>query len=178
MTRMRTFVEYIVPNKKIPAGSAIVHEVQDRDIKKLDIPPNASEFYFFDSPTDSADPYDAQNDQHNCSAFYLVGVRVVSAAEAKRLRRRPRPARGKNAHKPAALGLTQSQLREAFWQTDLKLHSHFAVMRSGKLRGIRDNNIVVNERAEQLYPKPPAQATEQDITLLTLPALRRRPKNG
>jgi len=74
--------------------------------------------------------------------------------------------------------MTQSQLREAFWQTDLKLHSHFAVMRSGKLRGIRANNIVVNERGEQLYPKPPAQATEQDITLLTLPAVRRRPKNG
>lgn len=178
MEKMRTFVEFIVPHKKIPAGSAIVHEVQDRDVKKLNIPPNAVEFYFFDSPSKSADPYDAQDDQHNCSAFYKIGVRVVDAAEAKRLRRKPRAARGKNANKVVAIGLTQSQLREAFWQTDLKLHSHFVVTRSGKLHGIRENNIVVNDRGEQLFPKPPATTTEKDITLLSLPALRRRPKNG
>ncbi|MBW7912003.1 MAG: hypothetical protein H3C49_12135, partial [Alphaproteobacteria bacterium] len=46
------------------------------------------------------------------------------------------------------------------------------------LRGIRENNIVVNDRGEQLFPKPPATTTEKDITLLSLPALRRRPKNG
>lgn len=175
---LRTFVEYIVPDKKIPAGAAIVHEVSDRDIKKLDIPPKATEFYFFDSPSTSPDPYDAQNDQHNCSPFYLVAVRVISADEARRLRRKPRAPRGKDANKPIALGMTKAQLREAFWQTGLKIHSHFAVLRSGKLRGIRDNNIVVNERGEQLYPEPPGRTAEQDITLITLPALRRRPKNG
>ena len=174
MKPLRTFVEFIIPHKKIPAGSAIVHEVKDRDIAKLDIPPNAAEFYFFDSPTDSADPYDAQNDQFNCSAFYIVAARVVTRDEADKLRKKPRPPRGKDAHKIVALGKTSAELQESFWQVSLKMYSHFAVTRTGGITPIRADNIVINEKGEQLYPKPPATKTERDIALLKMPAVKRR----
>lgn len=172
--RLRTFVEYSVPHKKIPAGSQIVHEVKDRDIRKLDIPPNAVEFYFFDSPSDSKDPYDAQNDQQNCSAFYIVAARVITAEEAKKLRKKPRPPHGKDARKNVALGKTSAELHESFWQVSLQQHSHFAVTRQGKIKPVRKDNIVINERCEELYPHPPVTKTERDITLLNPPTIKRR----
>lgn len=189
MTQMRSFVEYIVPSKKIPAGSAIVHEVQDRDLGKLDIPPNAYELYFFDSPTQSADPYDAQNDQRNCSAFYLIASRVITSEEAARQRRKDRAAaavkkaatkRHSAGKKPAAkctaarkriLGMTEKQLSEKFWQVSLMNHDHFAVSRQGHLMPVRKDNIVINDKGEQLFPIP---VPPQDISLITLPPLRKR----
>ena len=174
MKPMRSFVEYSVPHEKMPAGSAIVHEVQDRDIRKLDIPPNAHRFYFFDSPTDSKDPYDAQNDQQNCSAFYIVAARVITAEEAAKLRKKPRPPRGKNAGKIVALGKTSAELGEAFWQVSLKTHSHFAVTRQGKIIPVGTEEIVINERFEELYPRPARTQAAKDVALIKLPEIRRR----
>ncbi|MDY0008703.1 MAG: hypothetical protein RBS08_03270 [Bdellovibrionales bacterium] len=192
MTKMRSFVEYIVTSKGTPAGAAIVHEVQDRDLGKLSIPPNAYELYFFDSPTQSANPYDAQNDQHNCSAFYLIASRVITSEEAGRQRRKNRAALGakkaaaKKHHtgkKPAAkcpsarkriLGMTQNQLSEKFWQVSLMNHDHFAVTRQGHLMPVRKDNIVINDRGEQLFPLPAPIPAPQDIALISLPPLRKR----
>ncbi len=172
--KLRTFVEYIVTSKSIPAGAAIVHEVEDRDIKKLKFPPNAYEFYFFDSPSISKDPYDAQNDQRNCSAFYLIAARVISAEEARRLRKKPRAPRGKNANKPVAFGKTRAQLQESFWQVSLNQHRKFIVSRQGRILPVRHDNIVVNDRGEQLHPEPFSPALKDDIPVMKMPNIRPR----
>ena len=172
--RLRTFVEYIVTSKSIPAGAAIVHEVEDRDIKKLKFPPNAYEFYFFDSPSVSKDPYDAQNDQRNTSAFYLIAARVISSDEARRLRKKPRAPRGKNANKPVAMGMTKTQIQDGFWQASLKQHQKFIVTRQGRILPVRHDNIVVNERAEQLHPEPFSPALKDDIPVIKMPNIRPR----
>lgn len=172
--RLRTFVEYIVTSKSIPAGAAIVHEVEDRDIKKLKFPPNAYEFYFFDSPTTSRDPYDAQNDQRNASKFYLIAARVISSEEARRLRKKPRAPRGKNAKKPVAFGKTKAELSESFWQVSLNQHQKFIVTRQGRILPVRLDNIVVNERGEQLHPEPFSPALKDDIPVMKMPNIRPR----
>lgn len=151
-----------------------MHEVQDRDLRKLNIPPNAHRFYFFDSPTNSKDPYDAQDDQQNLSAFYIVAARVITSEEAAKLRKKPRPPRGKDAGKIVALGKTSAELGEAFWQVSLKTHSHFAVTRQGKIIPVGKDEIVINERFEELYPKPVRTQAANDVVLIRLPEIRRR----
>lgn len=172
--RLRTFVEYIVTSKGMPAGAAIVHEVEDRDIKKLHFPPNAYEFYFFDSPTTSKDPYDAQNDQRNTSPFYLIAARIIPAEEARKLRKKPRPPRGKNANKPVAMGKTRAEIQDAFWQVSLQQHRQFIVTPQGRILPVRHDNIVVNEKAEQLYPLPFTPALDKDMNVLKMPRIKTR----
>src|SRR5690606_19371975 len=70
--QMRTYVEYSLPSKTVPAGACIVERVSDRDVSKLDFPKDATGFYFFDSKILAEDPYDAQNDQRNCSEHYII----------------------------------------------------------------------------------------------------------
>lgn len=179
MTVMHTYVEYIIPSKRIPAGEAIVHRVDDRDITKLDIPPNAHEFYFFDSPIDSSDPHDAQNEQHNCSAFYLIADKLITSDTARDLRKKP-AAKNKSAAKPQKkiLGMTQSELRESFWEISLKNHTHFIVTRQGALKPVRKDNIVINDKCEQLYPvplKPFSPALEEKMAIKKPIRLKTRP---
>lgn len=167
---LRSFVEYALSGK----NKVVVHEVSDRDVKKLTFPPDAYQFYFFDSATTSQNPYDAQNDQTHCSAFYTIATRIISRDEARKLRKIPRSPRGKDAHKPVALGMTPAQIREAFWEASLKLHDTFAVTPQGNIKAVRKDDIVVNEKGDQLYPVPFSPALTEDTAVIKMPRPRPR----
>lgn len=177
---MRTYVEYIVPSKSMPAGSAVVERVMDRNISKLDFPKDAFEFYFFDSPILSEDPYDAQNAQKNCSAFYLIAEKIITSAEARKLRppketKKPKDGIPVSAPKPGQLA--PEFIREAVWEAKLKQHKYFAVTQSGGIMAVRDDSIVVNAKKEQLYPMPvkPFSAALQEDMQVSKPVQLKRP---
>jgi hypothetical protein len=177
---MRTYVEFIVPSKTMPAGSAVVERVMDRDISKLDFPKDAFEFYFFDSPIISEDPYDAQNNQKNCSEFYLIAEKIITSAEARKIRtpkaaKKPKDGIPVSAPKPGQLA--PEFIREAVWETKLKQHKYFAVTKSGGIMAVRDDHIVVNAQKEQLYPMPvkPFSAALQEDMQISKPVQLKRP---
>jgi len=177
---MRTYVEYIIPSKSIPSGSAVVERVFDRDISKLEFPKDAFEFYFFDSPIISEDPYDAQNDQKNCSDFYLIAEKIITSAEARKLRPvKPakKPKDGIPVSPPKPGQMTPEFIREAVWETKLKQHKYFAVTKNGGLLAVREDNIVVNAQKEQLYPMPvkPFSAALQEDMQISKPVQLKRP---
>lgn len=161
---MRTYVEYSLPHKDIPAGTCIVERVNDRDIAKLEFPKDARGFYFFDSKILAEDPYDAQNDQRNCSAFYIIADKVITAEEAEKIRppvkRKKRP-EGVPAPKLRPSQMPPKMIQDMFWDVSLKRHRYFAVMENGGLKPIPEDHIVVNRAKEQLYPKPNAPFTPE-----------------
>lgn len=161
---MRTYVEYSLPHKDIPAGTCIVERVNDRDIAKLDFPKDARGFFFFDSKILAEDPYDAQNDQRDCSAFYIIADKVITAEDAEQLRPLKKfPPRKKPAtRKPGESilkDIPKEEMSQMFWEASLKRHRYFAVMENGGLKPVPDDHIVVNRAKEQLYPKPEAPFT-------------------
>jgi hypothetical protein len=183
---MRTYVEYNLPHKDIPAGTCIVERVFDRDIAKLDFPKEARGFYFFDSNILAEDPYDAQSDQRNCSPFYIIAEKVITAEEAEKIRPLkkfpPRPKLA--ARKPGESlfkDMSKEELSQIFWDISLKKHRYFAVMEDGGLKPVPEDHIVVNRAKEQLYPKPDAPFTpalEQRLHVLKpLHVHKQPPKN-
>lgn len=169
---MRTYIEYSLPSKTVPAGTCIVERVSDRDVTKLDFPKDATGFYFFDSKILAEDPYDAQNDQRNCSEHYIIAEKVVTAEEARALKPPqkfpPRKPLAQTVKKGESMlkHMREGELQNIFWETSLEQHRYFALTAAGSLRPIRDNNIVVNAQKEQLYPvpkKPFSPALEQGL---------------
>ena len=161
---MRTYVEYNLPHKDIPAGTCIVERVYDRDISKLDFPKDARMFYFFDSKILAEDPYDAQEDARNCSAFYIIADKVITAEEAEHLRPLKKfPPRPKaTARKPGESffkSIPEEEMSQMFWEASLRNYRYFAVMENGGLKGVPKDHIVVNRAKEQLYPRPDAPFT-------------------
>lgn len=163
---MRTYVEYGLQHKDIPAGTCIVERVSDRDIAKLEFPKDAHGFYFFDSKILAEDPYDAQNDQRNCSAFYIIAEKIITAEDAEKIRPlkkfppRPKPAKRK-AGESILKDISEEELSQMFWKVSLKQYRYFAVMENGALKGVPDDHIVVNRAKEQLYPRPGAPFTPE-----------------
>ena len=158
---MRTYVEYNLPHKDIPAGTCIVERVNDRDISKLEFPKDARWFFFFDSKILAEDPYDAQDDQRNCSAFYIIADKLITADEAEKIQPLKKfPPREKSAkRKPGESifkNIPKEEMSQMFWEACLKRHRYFAVMENGGLKPVGADDIVVNRTKEQLYPKPDA----------------------
>lgn len=133
---MKTFVEFIRPSKKIPAGEATTAEVESRDVSQLDIPPRCDIFYFYDSPI--SDPDRAAGKQYNCSKFYIVAKRLVTRDEAKKL---------------IAPRLAKSEMARIIWDAKLENNRLFAVTRNNNLEVISSDNIVVDANGVQLWPK-------------------------
>ncbi|TAL27978.1 MAG: hypothetical protein EPN97_15615 [Alphaproteobacteria bacterium] len=134
---MKTYVEFIRPSKKIPAGEATTAEVESRDVLKLDIPPRCDIFYFYDSPI--ANPDDAANDQRNCSKFYIVAKKLVTRDEAKKL---------------IAPRMAKSEMARVIWDVKLENNRLFALTRNNNLEVVTRDNIVVDANGQQLWPKP------------------------
>lgn len=155
---MRTYVEYSIPSKTSPGGTCIVERVSGRDVTKLDFPKGATGFYFFDSKILSEDPYDTQNDQRNCSAHYIIAEKVVTAAEARALKPPkkfpPRRPLAQTVKKGESIlkHMREGELQNIFWETSLEKYKYFALGPTGHLKGIGEDNIVVNGQKEQLYP--------------------------
>jgi hypothetical protein len=133
---MKTFVEFIRPSKKIPAGIATTKEVESRDPAVLDIPARCDIFYFYDSPI--ADPDKAANEQHDCSKFYIVALRLVTRDEAKKL---------------IAPRMQESDMARIIWDAKLEKNRLFAVTRNDNLEVVGPDNIVVDADGKQLWPK-------------------------
>ena len=79
---LRHYVEYILPSRKIPGGTAIVAETDGRDVTKLDIPKRAVGFHFYDAPAHINDLYETQNEQLNFSKRFIVAKKLLTHAEA------------------------------------------------------------------------------------------------
>lgn len=155
---MRTYVEYSLPSKTVPAGTCIVERVADRDISKLDFPKDALGFFFFDSKILAEDPYDAQNDQRNCSAPYIIAEKLITSEEARKLdppkKFPPRKPLAHTVKKGESIFkyLRKGELENMFWESSLKKSRYFAVTATGHMRPVQEGNIVVNRQKEQLYP--------------------------
>lgn len=133
---MKTYVEFIRPSKKIPAGEATTAQVDHRDPEKLDIPSRCDIFYFYDSPID--DLRRAAEDQRNCSKFYIVARKLLTRDEAKELIA-PRLKKG------AKLNLV--------WDAKLENNRLFALTRNDNIEVVGRDNIVVDAKGNQLWPK-------------------------
>ncbi|MEZ0259377.1 MAG: hypothetical protein ACAH80_00105 [Alphaproteobacteria bacterium] len=153
---MKTYVEFIQPDKKIPAGRATVVEVEHRDPAKLSIPAKTDILYFYDSPRDVKD--DPGGDQHNCSKFYIVATKLLTREEAKEL----------------IAGRPLNAMSQIVWDVKLEKNSLFALTRNRNIEVVGKNNIVVDAKGQQLWPKPRVKkqlvrdfntATERAITV-------------
>jgi hypothetical protein len=133
---MKTYVEFIRPSKKIPAGEASTAAVEDRDVLRLDIPPKCDIFYFYDSPIN--DPDRAAEDQQNCSKFYIVAVKLLTREEAKKL---------------IAPRIRKGGMSRIIWDAKLENNRLFALTRNNNIEVVSRNNIVVDARGRQLWPK-------------------------
>ena len=138
---MKTYVEFIRPSKKVPAGLASTEEVESRDVAKLKIPPRCDIFYFYDSPIGNTDF--AATEQYNCSKFYIVARKLLTRDEAKEL---------------VAPGLAKKgTLSRIVWDVKLEKNRLFALTRNGNIEAVTGNNIVVDAEGKQLWPKPRAR---------------------
>jgi len=136
---LKTYVEFIEPERGNPAGRSTVVEVQDRDLAKLSIPPHCDIFYFFDSPAHHATPAAAQADQYNISRFHIVAERLMTREEAKRM---------------VAGALNRQQQTQMQWDLKLAQHEVFALTRGYNIEAVRKDSIVIDQHKKQLYPKP------------------------
>jgi hypothetical protein len=152
---MKTYVEFIQPDKKIPAGRATHIVVDHRDPLKLDIPAKTDIFYFYDSPIGNA--YFSSTEQYNTSKFYIVATRLLTRDEAKVL----------IAGRPAKSPMTQ-----IVWDVKLEKNHLFALTRNNNIEVVGKDNIVVDAKGQQMWPKPRAKkqlakdfntATEREI---------------
>lgn len=166
--KMKTYVEFIRPDRNIPAGVATVAEVGDRDIRKLDIPPRCDIFYFYDSPVESGDIYDTQNEQYNVSRFHIVAERLLTRDEAKEM---------------IAPHLEKSAMARLVWDARLEQNELFALTRNYNIEPVRKDSIVIDAQKNRLYPKPAPQPLPDFNMAVARPVrapkpARFRPKNG
>lgn len=144
---MKTYVEYIRPDRNIPAGVSAVAEVKDRDIQKLDIPRNCDIFYFYDSPADTGDIRDTQNAQYNVSRFHIVAERLLTREEAKKM---------------IAPHLSKDAMAQIVWDARLEQHEVFALTRNRNIEPVRKDTIVIDAQKNRLYPKPAPDVTPKE----------------
>lgn len=137
--KLKTYVEFIRPDWKIPAGAATVVEVDSRDIRKLDIPAKCEIFYFYDSPIESGNIYDTQNEQYNVSRFHIVAERLLTRDEAREM------LEPHYKNNPAA---------KAVWDVRLGQHDVFALTRNNNIEPVRKDSIVIDAQKNRLFPKP------------------------
>jgi len=133
---MKTYVEFIQPDKKIPAGRATNIEVDHRDPKKLDIPAKTDIFYFYDSPIGNA--YFSSTEQYNTSKFYIVATKLLTRDDVKEL----------------IAGRKHSNLQQVIWDVKIEQNSLFALTRNNNIEVVGKDNIVVDAKGQQLWPKP------------------------
>lgn len=141
---MRSFVKFIRPERGMPNGAAVVVEVKSRDVAKLEIPPRADFFYFFDA---GINPKDGPMNQ---SPVYMIAERLLTREEAKRMLV-PDPAQHKN------IG----------WDKKLQEHELFALTRNDNIEPVHKGMIVLDAAKNQIYPKsaPPQPSPAFNVTV-------------
>lgn len=153
---MKTYVEFIQPDKKIPAGRATNVEVDHRDPKKLDIPATCDIFYFYDSPIGNA--YFSSTEQYNASKLYIVAKKLLTRDEAKEL---------VSGH------FDKNAMHQVVWDAKLENNSLFALTRNNNIEVVGKDNIVVDAKGQQIWPLQPEKkyalefntATERTMTV-------------
>lgn len=166
---MKTYVEFIQPDKKIPAGRATNIEVSHRDPTKLDIPAKCDIFYFYDSPIGNA--YFSSTEQYETSKFYIVATQLLTRDEAKELI-------AGHAH------IQQNKIAQVIWDQKLEKNSLFALTRNKNIEVVGKDNIVVDAKGNQMWPKPRVKkqpmpdfntATEREIKVSRPLTLKKAP---
>ncbi|MDI1228033.1 MAG: hypothetical protein PSY14_10145 [bacterium] len=136
---MKTYAEFIEPDRNNPAGRSTVVEVKDRDISKLSIPARCDIFYFFDSPAHNTTTAAAQDEQYNISRFHIVADKLMTREEAKKM---------------VTASLNTAQRTHMQWDIKLQQNDIFALTRSYNIEPVRKDSIVIDGNKKQLYPKP------------------------
>jgi polyhydroxyalkanoate synthesis regulator phasin len=136
---MKTYVEFIEPDRNDPAGRSTVVEVKDRDISKLNIPARCDIFYFFDSPAHNTTVAAAQDEQYNISRFHIVADKLLTRDEAKKM---------------ISNTLNTAQRAQMQWDIKLQQNEIFALTRTFNIEPVRKDSIVIDAAKKQLYPKP------------------------
>ncbi|MDE1153099.1 MAG: hypothetical protein PW788_11235 [Micavibrio sp.] len=152
----RTYVEFNLASKRYPRGEVRVAAVDSRDLDKLDLPKRAAQFFFYDTPDTITDLYETQNDQQNASTFYLVAQRMLTRDEAVLLDPKEKHLEGASDTLEHGRRLTDYQIAEAVWESKYDEDGVFALMRSGRVARVYDNNTVIDAKKRQLYPAPQA----------------------
>jgi hypothetical protein len=164
---MKTYVEFIRPSKKIPAGIATNAEVSSRDPEKLEIPASCDIFYFYDSPIGNA--YFSSTEQYNCSKMHIVARKLLTRDEAKEL---------------IAPRLKKSEAARIIWDAKLENNRLFALTRNNNIEVVTKDNIVVDADGQRLWPKSRAAKTlnvefsaalERDISVKKPVRFRQKP---
>lgn len=147
-----TYAVFTVASTRIPAGEVrIVETNAARDIALLDIPPDASSFYFCDAPPrHQADDGDVLRFENNLSPTIYIAREIISADEmrARLLASGTLKSLGSiPATRDGDGNLTPDVVRHAVWLSKSNSAPWHAVGRGGEYMPIRTghNTTVIDE---------------------------------
>lgn len=170
-----TYAVFTVPSPNIPGGAVRLQPVQSRAVETLDIPADASAFYFCDAPANLRDPL---RSEINISTTCFIAREIITAEQ---LRARllasgvlkslgPIP-----ATRDAQGNLTEDVVRHAVWLSKCNSADYHAVGRNGEISPLRRGqrfSVIAPDRRVLLHwrddvprrlntpqrpaPKPPA----------------------
>lgn len=118
---MPLYIEYYLPGTIVADKHAV--EVQTREIDKLDIPPRASSFRFFESES-------ATGAQRNKSKLYMLAEEVLNEEQVKQ-----------KIDNPDTL----------LWNMRANGYKYIACTRRGTCHFVDENTIVVNAEKELVH---------------------------
>lgn len=170
-----TYAVFTVASPSLPGGAVRLQAVNSRAVDTLDIPADATAFYFCDAPANVRDPLRAET---NVSTTCFVAQEIITADQ---LRARllaagvlkslgPIP-----ATRDAAGNLTDDVIRHAVWLSKCNSAEYHAVGRRGEISPLRTGqrfSVIAPDRRVLLHwredkprrlntpqrpaPKPPA----------------------
>lgn len=171
-----TYAVFTVPKRSSPTGSSIAIRVVDgaRDIATLDIPRNASSFYFCDAPAKENSPQgDVLRGETNLSPPVFIALEVISADEMRqrlldkgvlKSLKPIRAIRDKNGK------LEADVVRHAVWLSKTNSAPWHAVGRTGEYMPVRaGRNITVIDKHKNILMGPHDSAPRMAQTPVSVP---------
>lgn len=156
-TPLQTYVIFTLAAENINNSVLDISPVPDRTIDTLNIPADASRFYFFDAAADITDTYDAYLFAQDKSPEYIIAAKVLTSDEAAPIVRRSEKYR-------------HSAIVELLWEDSLRKNDFFAHTRNGEIIALDDKDVtVIDADKNQLYPAPPKDpgvALDRKITVM------------
>lgn len=149
-----TYAVFTVPSPNIPGGAVRLQTVASRAVETLDIPADATAFYFCDAPANVRDPL---RSEMNVSTTCFIAKEIITADQ---LRARllaagvlkslgPIP-----ATRDAQGNLTEDVVRHAVWLSKCNSAAHHAVGRQGQISPLRPGqrfSVITPERRVLLH---------------------------
>lgn len=132
------------------AERIVIHRVHSRDIKMLNMPPHAKDFYFFEAPQGMEDPL---SHEINPSPVYLIAKEVWTAPQARAYLDNNEQYKRKCADTTLteSRNITKGQLYKAVWDAKIKSTPLHAFGEDGSLRPIYKDWIVIDKFKRVLH---------------------------